>query len=96
MEKALEEDDTGDGKDRANLHKEKIDQHVAVKGEAMLKKGEVEKLIEHGDSRPLEESNTHERNNDKMDDTEELVGALGSSSDICIATPSNHRVQRFL
>ena len=87
MEKALEEDETGDGKDRARLQNEKMDQCVVVEGEAELKEQDIVKpMIEHGDPRPLEKPNTLDGNDDKMDDTEDLVFGPGSRSDICIAT----------
>ena len=66
-----------------------MNQYVAAEGETMLKKGEAEKAIEHGDARPNEESNLHERNDDNMDDAEDLVCAPGWSSDIRIASPVN-------
>ena len=90
MEKALEEDGTGDGKDRSNLQKEKMDQYVAAEGETLLNKGDAESKNEHGNSRHNVDSNTREGNvnEDKMDDAEDLECASGSSSDICIATPA--------
>ena len=38
MENVLEEDDTGDGKNRSKLQKGKMDQHVAAEGETLLTK----------------------------------------------------------
>ena len=89
METALEEDDTGDGKDRSKLQKENNDRYVAAEGETLVTKGGAESKNEHGDSRYHFESHTHEgnMNADKMDDAEDLECAPGSSSDIRIAIP---------
>ena len=88
MEKALEEDDTGDDKDRSKLQKETNDQYVAAEGETLLTKGDAESKNEHGDSRQIDESNAQKGNVDKdmMDDSVDLECAPGSSSDIRIAT----------
>ena len=78
MEKALEEDDMGDGRNRSKLQKENIDQHVAAEGETLLNKGEAES------------KNERSENENMMDDAEDLECAPGSSSDIRIATPVKH------
>ena len=67
---------------------EKMDQCVAARGETLLDGGEAESKNEHGDSRQLGESDTHERNKneDMMDDAEDLECAPGSSGDVRIAT----------
>ena len=67
-----------------------MDQYVAAEGETLLNKGEAESKTGHGDSRQNEESKIYETNEnvDKMDDAEDLECALGSSSDIRIATPA--------
>ena len=69
--KALEEDDTGDGKDRSKLQKEKFDQYVAAEGGVLLIKDDAESGKEHGDSRQMDESNAQKGSVDKdmMDDS---------------------------
>ena len=90
MEKALEENDTGDGKDRSKFQKDKMDQYVAAEGEAILTKGDADSKNEHGDSQQIDEPNAHKGNvhEDMMDDSVDLECAPGSSSDILIATPA--------
>ena len=72
-----------------------MDYCVAVEGQAVLKQGDIEQKMEHGNPRPLEKPNTLEGNDHNHNSAEDLVRAQGSGSGIRVAIfLSSHQGQR--